>query len=158
MRLLTSTLAAVLALFAVFASRPATGLPAEILAIRGLEEALAEASCDMQCVYAVCQAGEHAITGSGGEEDEIPALGPAHSCGHPMGLCKDHACTTAMQLNLEILHDLVPSLDSESIRDLVADSDQAVVNPDRGALQVLGCGGAALLSIPLRSDQLPATT
>ena len=133
------------------AGAPAVNGPTdETLVVRRVEAVLASLSnlsCGTNCEFGGCVGSEHQNwTHSGGNDG-----GERHTCAFSSAGCGDHTCNET--IGIRELETLVPSLDGASLQTLAAKHDGLLVNAERGAIQVLGCGGQVVLSVNFTEQQ-----
>lgn len=101
-----------------------------------------------------CIGTPHFVTQTSGGESK----GPYHNCiGTEMG-CEYHACgETGGMAMISDLSRVLPRLNAQDLSKLQEPDDAFLVNRERGAVRLTGCGGLVVLTLPLsqaQADQL----
>lgn len=116
-----------------------------------LEEITSSISCDYACTTgqpACALSTDHIVYGSEGGG----FLGANHGC-MTSSSCSYHRCTPTEEEDLEQLVELLPTVAPADLQGLAGEEVGLVINAERGALQLVGCEGLVLVSVPFSEEQ-----
>lgn len=107
--------------------------------------------CPTNCEFSPCPGDTHNNTEQEGGNDG----GEIHSCAYGPEGCAAHECSISAIERDEIgeLATLMARLDGPSIHVLDLEHEAFLLNTDRAALQIIGCGGQVMLSRNLSPNQ-----
>jgi hypothetical protein len=116
--------------------------------------------CPTDCQYACSYPLDHSNYASQVGHNQ----GEQHTCAASLNACGDHTCGPdgpSGDDGMALLRDLAVQLEDlgfQSLLSLESQSNRIFVNFDRRSIQVLGCHGRVMLSIPLTEAQTEELT
>lgn len=110
--------------------------------------AVSASSCSLNCEF-TCSGNNHQAWPRAGGNDG----GEQHGCTMSPEGCGAHTCNPTLMSAIDKLEAMLPEMSGASLDALQRRHADLVVNLERGAVQVRGCGGDILLSINLGERQ-----
>ena len=108
------------------------------------------AACDIDCSYFCISSTDHRTW----TDDHGDFFGARHGCIDTMLGCGYHDCQPFAHGDLDRLEELLPRLDPTDLVTLTSTAhSRLLINHERRALQVVGCGDAIVLSLPASEQQ-----